>query len=209
MSLSSNTSIKDCLLEVTNIKISVNLPFIVSLEFVEDRCKSLQPINTNIFCSRKKQNILTIRYNNFTYILFKSSSKFPLGSTSSQHCNITKLKSYSDILKAIEYLFYLVDEPPVVLNYSIDNYSCCGNIFKKVDITSLYINQTEIACNYNEENFPAVTIYCPQELKEVSRNLCCLVYRTGCVVLVGGKKLEEIEEFFSWVIDIVEPYTLS
>ena len=36
MSLSSNMKIKDCLLEVTNIKISVKLPFIVSLEFVED-----------------------------------------------------------------------------------------------------------------------------------------------------------------------------
>ena len=37
MSLSSNIKIKDCLLEVTNIKISLK-PFIVSLEFVEDHC---------------------------------------------------------------------------------------------------------------------------------------------------------------------------
>ena len=195
MSLSSNMKIKDCLLEVTNIKISVKLPFIVSLEFVKDHCKSMQSVNTSIFCSRKKQNILTIRYQNFTYILFKSSSKSRPAS-SSQHCNITKLKSESDILQAIEYLFFLLDKPPFVLDYSIDNYSCCGDIFKKVDISSLYIRESKIACDYHEENFPAVTIYCPQELKEVSRNLCCFVYRTGRVVLVGGKKLQEVVDFF-------------
>ena len=117
--------IKDYKFEITNLKISVKLPQAVSLEFVEDRCRSLQSTVKNIYCSRKKTNILTIRYNNFTYILFKRSSKFPPeGITPSQHCNITKLKSDTDITKAIEYLFFLVDQPPTVLDYSIDNYSC-------------------------------------------------------------------------------------
>ena len=114
--------IKDYKFEIINLKISVKLPQAVSLEFVEDWCKSLQSTAPNIYCSRKKQNILTVRYNNFTYILFKRSSKIsPEGTTPSQHCNITKLKSESDITKAIEYLFFLVDQLPTVLDYSIDN----------------------------------------------------------------------------------------
>ena len=103
--------IKDWKLEVTNIKISVKLPFSVSLSFVEDRIKSLQSTVFNINCSRKNSNILTIRYNNFTYILFKSSSKVPLGEIISfQHCNITKIKAGVDIPKAIQSLFFVVDQ---------------------------------------------------------------------------------------------------
>ena len=199
--------IKDYKFEITNLKISVKLPQAVSLEFVEDRCKYLQSTAPNIYCSRKKKNILTVRYNNFTYILFKRSSKVPpKGIIPSQHCNITKLKSESDITKAIEYLFFLVDQSPTVLNYSIDNYSCIADIFQSIDISSLYMNEPGILCDYNEEDFPAVTIYCPQEIKRESKNLCCLVYRSGRAVLVGGKNLQEIEEFLTWVIKVVERY---
>ena len=200
--------IKDCKFEVTNIKISVKLPLSVDLEFVEDRCKCLQSSVSNIFCSRKNKNILTIRYNSYTYVLFKRSSKVsPEGIAPPQHCNITKLKSDSDILQAIEYLFFIIDKPALFLDYDIDNYSCCGDIFKKINISSLYINEPGIACSYNEENFPALTIYCPPELKDLSKNLCCLVYRSGRFVLVGGKNLQEIRKFFIWVIDIVKNYT--
>ena len=199
--------IKDWKLEVTNIKISVKLPFSVSLSFVEDRIKSLQSSVFNINCSRKNSNILTIRYNNFTYILFKSSSKIPLRDTNSfQHCNITKIKAGVDIPKAIQSLFFVVDQPEILLDYSIDNYSCCGDIFKKIDIESLFVHELQIVCDYNEENFPAVIIHSPIEYKKKSTNLCCLLYRTGRFVLVGGKDLEEIEEFFKWVFEIAKRY---
>jgi TATA-box binding protein (TBP) (component of TFIID and TFIIIB) len=200
--------IKDYKFEITNIKISIKLPQEVSLGFVEDRCRSLQSTSKNIYCSRKKGNLLTVRYNNFTYILFKRSSKVPpKGSAPSQHCNITKLKSDSDIAKAIEYLFFLVDQSPTFLNYSIDNYSCLVNTYQSIDISALYLNERRILCKFNEEGFPAVIIYCPQELKKESKNLTCLVYRSGKAVLVGGKNLPEIEEFLAWVIKIVQRYT--
>ena len=81
---------EDYKFEVTNLKISVKLPRAVSLKFVDDRCKLLQPIHTGIFCKKYGINILTVRYKNFTYILFKKSSK---GVTRLQHCNITKIRS--------------------------------------------------------------------------------------------------------------------
>ena len=174
---------------------------------MEDRCKSLQSTAPNIYCSRKKQNILTVRYNNFTYILFKRSSKIPPeGTTPSQHCNITKLKSESDITKAIEYLFFLVDQLPTVLDYSIDDYSCIADIFQSIDISSLYMNEPRILCKHNEEGFPAVIIYCPQEIKRESKNLCCLVYRSGRAVLVGGKNLQEIERKCPYKFLLIHTY---
>ena len=195
--------IKDCELVVTNIKISVKLPIQVCLESVEERCKRLGE-STIIYCSRKKENILTIRYNNFTYVLFKRSSKTP---SAPQHCNITKLKTDEDILKAIELLFFIVDKPPAFLDYKIDNYSCCGNIFRAVDIERFYIQEQNIACSYNEENFPAVTVYCPQDLTSSgSLNQCSHIYRSGRLVIVGGKSLNDVRKFFSYIIEILTPY---
>ena len=196
--------IKDYKFEITNIKISIKLPQEVSLGFVEDRCRSLQSTSKNIYCSRKKGNLLTVRYNNFTYILFKRSSEVP---PPPQHCNITKLKTDSDIGKAIEYLFFLVDQSPTFLNYSIDNYSCLVNTYQSIDISALYLNEQRILCKFNEEGFPAVIIYCPQELKKESKNLTCLVYRSGKAVLVGGKNQEEIRDFFNWVVKILQKYS--
>ena len=176
--------IKGCKLIVTNIKISVKLAIPVSLQSVEERCKQLSQ-STTIYCKRKKNNILTIRYSNFTYILFKRSSKT---SSALQHCNITKLKTEDDILKAIEILFFIVDKPQTFVNYTIDNYSCCGNIFRPVDIEKFYIQEQNIACFYNQENFPALTIFCPPDLPlSTSLNQCSHVYRSGRLVIVGGK----------------------
>lgn len=190
-------------LMVTNIKISVKLPIQVCLEFVEERCQQLSKSRI-IFCSRKKKNILTIRYNNFTYILFKRSSKNP---TVPQHCNITKLKTEEDILQAIELLFFIVDKSPTLLDYTIDNYSCCGNIFGAVDIEKFYVQEQNIACSYNEENFPAITVYCPQDLiSSQSLNQCSHIYRSGRLVIVGGKSLNDVKSFFSYIIEILSPY---
>ena len=196
---------EDYKFEVTNLKISVKLPRAVILKFVDDRCKLLQPIHTGIFCKKYGKNILTVRYKNFTYILFKKSSK---GITRPQHCNITKIRSGSDIPEAIGHLFFLVNQSPTWVNYTIDNYSCTANTNQSIDIVELYMNEPRISCNYDEQVFPALKIYCPKEISEKSKNLCCLVYRSGSAVLVGGKNLEEIKEFFNLVMKITQKYTI-
>ena len=116
---------EDYKFEVTNLKISVKLPRAVSLKFVDDRCKLLQPIHTGIYCKKYGKNILTVRYKNFTYILFK------------QHCNITKIRNGSDIPEAIGHLFFLVNQSPTWVNYTIDNYSCTANTNQEIDVVEL------------------------------------------------------------------------
>ena len=194
---------EDYKFEVTNLKISVKLHRAVILKFVDDRCKLLQPIHTGIFCKKYGKNILTVRYKNFTYILFKKSSK---GITHPQHCNITKIRSGSDIPEAIGHLFFLVNQSPTWVNYTIDNYSCTANTNQSIDIVELYMNEPRISCNYNDQIFPALRIYCPNEISE--KNLCSLVYKSGKLILVGGNNLDEIKEFFNWVLKFTRKYTV-
>jgi hypothetical protein len=196
---------EDYKFKVTNIKISVKLPQSAGLDFVVDRCRLLQPIHRNLSWKKCGNNILTLRYNNFTYILFKKSSKsVHEGIDRPQHCNITKIKSESDISEAIGHLFFLVNQTPTWLNYTIDNYSCLANTNQLIDIVELYMNELTISCDYNEQLFPALKIYCPIEISE--RNLTSLVYKSGSVIFVGGNNLNEVKEFFNWVLKITQKY---
>ena len=68
------------------------------------------------------------------------------------------------------------------------------------------MNEPRISCNYNEQIFLALKIYCPNEISE--KNLCSLVYKSGSVILVGGNNLDEIKKFFNWVLKITQKYTI-
>ena len=193
---------EDYKFKVTNLKISVKLLQSVGLKFVEDRCKLLQPIHKNIAWRRYGNNFMTLRYKTFTYTLFKKSSKKDLP----QHCNITRIRSKPDIPEAIGHLFFLVNQSPVWLDYTIDNISCSANTNQAIDIVGIYMNELKIACDYNQLIFPTLKIYCPKRLIEKSKKICSLVYRSGSVILVGGRCLNEIKEFFYWVLKITREY---
>ena len=193
---------EDYKFKVTNLKISVKLLQSASLKSVVDRCKLLQPIHKNITWKRCGNNFLVLRYKKFTYTLFKKSSKKDLP----QHCNITKIRSKPDIPEAIGHLFFLVNQPPVWLDYTIDNISCSAKTNQEVDVVGIYVNELKIACDYNPLVFPALKIYCPKLLIEKSKKICSLVYRSGSVILVGGRCLQEIKEFFYWVLKITRKY---
>ena len=194
--------IEDYEFKVTNLKISVKLLQSASLEFVEDRCKLLQPIHKNISWKRCGNNYLVLRYKKFTYTLFKKSDK----KNRPQHCNITRIRSKEDIPDAIGHLFVLVNQPPVWLDYTIDNISCSANANQEIDIAGIYMNELKIACVYNPLVFPALRIYTPKRLIEKSKKICSLVYRSGSIILVGGRCLKEIKNFFLWVLEIARKY---
>lgn len=189
-------------LKVTNLKISVKLLQSTSLKFVEDRCKLLQPIHKNITWRRCGNNYMTLRYKGFTYTLFKKSVK----KDRPQHCNITRIRSKEDIPDAIGHLFVLVNQPPVWLDHTIDNISCSANANQEIDIVGIYMNELKTACVYDPLVFPALRIYCPKRLIEKSKKICSLVYRSGSIILVGGRCLQEIKNFFLWVLKITRKY---
>ena len=197
--------IKDYEFKVSNIKASVKLPQRIPLDVIEERCKYLSDFH-KIYYSRKISNILSVRYNNSTFVLFKGSSKRSSdGSYPPQHCNITKLRNQEEITQAIEDFCFLIDQPSTFLTYKIDNYSCVANIFKIIDIAEFYKREISVNCTFTEGNFSCVTVYCPKDLTSSPRQ-CCHVYRTGYFVLVGAKELSEAKKFFFWIIERVKPY---
>ena len=189
--------------EVTNIKASVKLPNPVDLNFVVDRCSELSKITTGIYCSKKTNNILTIRYNNTTFVLFKRSLH-----NNNQHCNITKCKTEADILKALQDLLYLINQPLIFLNYNIDNYSCFANINHFIDIESLYLKELDLRCSIQEVHFPSLYVRCPAHLTSAPR-LVCQIYKNGSFTIVGGKVLSEVEVFLQWLLEKIKPYIIQ
>ena len=189
--------------EVTNIKASVKLPNPVDLNFVVDRCLDLSKNTTGIYCSKKTNNIVTIRYNNSTFILFKRSSR-----NNNQHCNITKCKTEADISRAVQDLLYLVNQSPIFLNYTTDNYSCFAKINHFIDIESLYLKELDLRCSIREVYFPSLYVQCPAHLTSAPR-LICQIYTNGSFNFVGGKILSEVEGFFLWLLEKIPPYIVT
>ena len=189
--------------EVVNIKASVKLPNPVDLNFVVDRCLDLSKNTTGIYCSKRTNNILTIRYNNSTFVLFKRSLR-----SSNQHCNITKCKTEADILQAVQDILYLINQTPIFLNYTIDNYTCFAKINHSIDIESLYLKELDLTCSIQEVHFPSLYVRCPAHLTSAPR-LVCQIYKNGSITLVGGKILSEVEGFFQWLLEKITPYIVG
>ena len=65
-----------------------------------------------------------------------------------------------------------------------------------------FTNEEDIVSIYNEQNFPAVTIYSPFN----DGSLCCHIFRSGRLIFVGGKSLEDTKNFFLWILEKTKPY---
>ena len=178
---------------INNIKASFKLDTPVEFEFVKSRCSQLPKV-LGIECYQRQPNILTIRFNCRTFILFKRSANL------TQHCNITRCRSEEDINRGIQDLFYLIDQPPKKLEFVIDNYSCSADLKCEIPLESIYLEQPSGYFRFNPERFPALEIRCPDFIGSATkRSLCCLLYRSGKCVIVGGRNLSEIEQFYEWI----------
>ena len=182
-------------IEVKNIKASFKLDTPVDLEYVKNRCRQLES-KLGIVWYHTKPNILTIRFSGHTYILFKRSSH----TEQAQHCNITRCRCCSDIVIGIQNFLFLIDQPPKIIDYTIDNYSCSANLGQFIPIDLVYSNSRNQYHIYQPERISALEIRCPPFISEDRKDsLCCLLYRSGKCSIVGGNNLLEIQAFFDWI----------
>ena len=97
-------------------------------------------------------------------------------------------------------MLFVIDQPPKLIKFVIDNYSCRADFGCEIPLQSIYTEQPSIYYRYNPERFSALEIRCPDFISATrSGSLCCLLYRSGKCVIVGGCDLDEIEEFFEWI----------
>ena len=182
-------------IEVTNIKASFKLDTPVELEYVKDRCKQFEG-KLGIIWYHTIPNILTIRFSGHTYILFKRSSH----TERAQHCNITRCRCCCDIVLGIQNFLFLIDQPPKVIDYIIDNYSCTANLGQLIPLDLIYSNSRSQYYIYQPEKLSALEIRCPPFISEKRKDsLCCLLYHSGKCSIVGGNNLSEIQAFFDWI----------
>ena len=182
-------------IEVTNIKASFKLDTPVKLEYVKDRCKQLEG-KLGIVWYHTNPNILTIRFSGQTFILFKRSSR----TERAQHCNITRCQCRCDIVLGIQNFLFLIDQPPKIIDYTIDNYSCSANLGQVIPLALVYSNSRSQYYIYQPERLSALEIRCPPFISEGRKDsLCCLLYHSGKCSIVGGNNLSEIQAFFDWI----------
>ena len=186
----------ECLngIEITNIKASFKLDIRVELDYVEERCQQLTG-KLGIVWYHTKPNIFTIRFSGRTFILFKRSS-----TKDNQHCNITRCRYPSDIVEGIQQFLYLIGQPPKVIDYTIDNFSCYANLGQEIPLDLVYSNIQSVYFFYQPEKCRALEIRCPSFISEGRKDsLCCLLYPSGKCCIVGGNNLSEIQVFFDWI----------
>ena len=186
----------ECLngIEITNIKASFKLDIPVELDYVEERCQQLTG-KLGIVWYHTKPNIFTIRFSGRTFILFKRSS-----TKDNQHCNITRCRYPSDIVEGIQQFLYLIGQPPKVIDYTIDNFSCYANLGQEIPLDLVYSNIQSVYFFYQPEKCRALEIRCPSFISEGRKDsLCCLLYPSGKCCIVGGNNLSEIQVFFDWI----------
>ena len=162
---------------ITNIKVSVNIEH-QSLDTVEKRIKDLS-------LTHKRYNNFIVLRNNFVYTIFRT------GKNNLNHVNITKIKDFNQVEKALNNLQNIglnINEKSL----HIDNITGSIDLKKEVHIESIIkflhtnIEYKDVKVSYNNEKFPGLFL----KLKSVGT---IIIFHSGKVVFVGCKKLEDLE----------------
>ena len=95
---------------------------------------------------------------------------------------------------------FLIGREPTSAEFVIDNYSCSADFGQPIPVHLIYSDQPSAYYRYNPERSQALDIRCPDFISHTRcGRLCCLLYRTGRCVIIGGNDMSEINEFFKWV----------
>ena len=167
-------------LKVVNIKLSLKIVGI-SYQHVIERTINLQ--------QKRRLNFIVI-FNNYTYTIFK-----PTVSTGHLHCNITKIRGFEDICKAIEILFAVF--PGAELEpYKVDNLTATTVCDTKENLDQVFTNLNfKYRIKYNLQKFPALFIKYPA----VKSYATVFIFSSGKVVCVGAKSQDQLKVISEWL----------
>jgi TATA-box binding protein (TBP) (component of TFIID and TFIIIB) len=129
----------------------------------------------NIFCKNYK-NFIVLK-SRFTYIIFKSKEK-----QSESHINITKIRSVSKILEAIDSITSLI--LCTVISYKIDNIIATTNLKRNLNLSDISKTCNFKNLKYNNEKFPG--LFVKFETGTV------ILFHSGKLVIVGCKTEKDI-----------------
>lgn len=175
-------------MQLTNIKISLKCEE-VSLDSVKEFCSKAD------YPTKVYSNFVVIR-KSFVYTIFKKNLI-----TNLHHVNITNIKNFDDIAKALESIIKfglkLVKD-----TVKIDNLSGLLNTHKNIKLSDLVqsiknnseknFSNINFIISYNNEVFPGLFLKVFHK-KSKQKIGTAIIFHSGKVILVGSKKIEDLE----------------
>ena len=177
--------------KVNNIKISVKLLSSIPLHKVIEICvkKGLK------YCLYK--NFVVFRKNGFTYTLFKKKLNCSLlidCHKSPQHVNVSSISNNIEIKESLQVLSSLLSFDCSSLQYSTDTITANGDFGKALNLEEFILKNSDISdkITFNAEKFPGLFVAYKFSIKGI-------IFRSGKFVIVGARKIKDIEETQSWI----------
>ena len=161
---------------------------------------SIKVANSNYYSIIHSLKHLSI-YNNFvvlkrkhTFILFKP--KF--GATIS-HLNITKIKNFSQIKKAIKEANKLLLGQLILSTLTIDNITATHYLHKPVDLSQFYeVYSYTNLITFANDIFPGLHFKTPIGT--------AIIFHTGKIIIVGCKSVKQIKKIIKivkkWIVNM-------
>ena len=168
-------------IKVSSVKLSAKIPE-SDLRVLNKFC-----LDNNIRTKWFNRSHLVVN-SRFTFVLFKKGAN----SWRDQHVNVLKLKM-DEIQEAIAELSWLLDIDSKEIFYEVDNITATSDLNMRINIEDFIEENYDInfLLAYNPERFPGLFIR--------GNSGKIILFRSGKVVFVGSKNLEEIEDLLKWV----------
>jgi TATA-box binding protein (TBP) (component of TFIID and TFIIIB) len=183
---------------INNIKISLRVKkevnlynTLLELDREREQLNNLFGAQIAVDDNIKRTNNFYVIRNKFVYTVFTSG-----------FLNITKIKSFEDINKAIKRIcsIYEIAECDIS-NYSMDNISANGSFGKKLNlievIKAVELSEGNFIPNYKPAYFPGATL----------KHFKCgsiIIFASGSFNIVGAKSREDIDTIFHQTLKIIE-----
>ena len=151
--------------KMSNVKISFKF---VSEPFV---------LNSDNLYIKKFANFCVIK-SEYSFVIFKAKK-----GGLEQHCNVTKIRHPNLIPHAMQTFLNFFKKKVKISNIKIENTTSTIKLNKNIDLDRVYrVNRKKMNLRYCSEQFPAVFFH------PLTSKGCCLIFRSGKIVLVGFNK---------------------
>ena len=175
---------------IKSIKCSVKIPSQFELDWVRQRCLSLNVDFTSysnflVFSTNITDSHLPLDFNpNIKYTLFRYSRKAKSDKIA-QHCNIAGLTKLDHIQPAVVSLANLLQIEPNQLSYTVDNLTASAKLPSRINKSKFIESNPQVFQQF--ERFPAIFL-------KSDSNVIILLYASGSCIFSGAKTVSQIEE---------------
>lgn len=183
--------------QIRSVKISVKVPKIFELDFVERRCQEKGAIfsvfpNFIVFSKVNTVKKLPDDFNpntKFTFFKYRSRDKAKL--SFSHHVNVAGIRTLKSIRPALAVLAELLQIRTSILRHTVDNIQASTKLPTSIN--------KEVFIRANPKSFQQLERFPAIFLRSKSKSVVILVYGSGSCILSGARNIEQLEEGYRFL----------